>query len=206
MLDAFFGWPFIITFIVLMIFGFFFGSRREKRYRQAWRSFAERHGLEFRAGHRQHWALSLSGEFRGHAVVVERVVVSSGESSTAYTDYTVRLHPAWKTGMAMRYWKFRDRIAEVFRGQDGHTVGDEDFDARFTIRGPVSVPVARALEQPEVQEVLLEMGSKMTIEGGALTLRTPGTPESAVEIEDILNRVCDRVEVLNGTTGQFLPS
>ncbi|VGO17031.1 hypothetical protein PDESU_05625 [Pontiella desulfatans] len=142
------GFIFILVIVGVVIY---FGMANNKKNQAAWQAAADRLNLAYYGGGFGSMG-TISGSVDGHRINISTFTKGSGNSSQAYTKYTVEYRHRIKTDVKMTRQGALHKLGKVF-GLEDITVGDAAFDEQVLVRGADSAAV-RKLLTPDLRDAI----------------------------------------------------
>lgn len=159
-----------------------FARVRLDKGEDAWRKFADRHGLRYDTQHGEKKRLAVYGDIDGHEFLMERVEVG-GQNKSFQTHVFLALHGRLPKGMTLGPERFgKGFLKKALVGKDVE-VGDKEFDDKVLVRADDPEHLKEYLNSERKRTVRRLIELQATIEDGKVLLKTPKMVDSISDLE-----------------------
>jgi len=161
----------------------------------AWRTTAERLGLAYHPGGLR-TRKAIRGEYGGFDVRVERIVQSTGQSSSTRTRFTVQ-YPSLRLGLRLEHQGALASMARFFGAQDIE-LGDSAFDDAIVVKGRDERAVIAFLTPARRLRVqrLFSSHPRSVVTDESIRWTKSGMVTDSELIESTLDHLCSTARVL----------
>jgi hypothetical protein len=141
----------IFVFILIGLVSTYFVKKGRQR---AWTDLAERIGVNCEAGGFFNRPV-VTGVYQRHQIKLDSYVHRAGKSSTTYTRIVVYLNRAANFTFSISQENVFNKIGKKLGAQE-ITIGDDELDQRYLIKGEPEAEVLRVLSSLGMRQRLLE--------------------------------------------------
>ncbi|MFB6262559.1 MAG: hypothetical protein ABEL76_02865 [Bradymonadaceae bacterium] len=145
----------------------------------------------------------LSGERRGHPVLVQTESRHEGNHRMNYTVYEVDLQYSVPIHLTLKPESLGDEVGKAF-GTEDIQVGDPAFDETFIVQSHNPEEARRFLQRDGIREAFLDLHEAhpgFTLERGRLEVDYEGTADSEETLQEYLEPLLDAADRLEAAGG-----
>ncbi len=179
---------FVFTFLGFVLWE---NIHTQRKQREAWDAFGQRHGLSFTPS-----PLQLEGRHEGCPLRLHTEMRGSGKSRYGVTVLRLDVDDALPGDFELRREGLGNKLLKLLGSKD-EELGDADFDAAFQLRN-LSPEVNALLRSATVRRHLRTLASfhHFAIHAGALHVERRDVPATVEALEDFTRLVLDAAGAL----------